>query len=141
MATYAKYEVFVEDLIEGVHDFDGHTFHVALTNTAPNLATNELLAQATELTTTGGYTAGGNPTTITTSRAGGTAKVVGTDPTVWTGSGAGFTFSHAILFNQSTAIKADPLIANWPYGSSQLVGVGETLTVDFDATNGIFTIT
>ena len=32
MATYNKFNVFTEDLIEGVHDFDAHTFKVMLTN-------------------------------------------------------------------------------------------------------------
>lgn len=143
MATYAKYEVFVEDLIEKVHNFTNATdvFKVALTNTAPNLATNQVRGDITELSTSGGYTSGGNTTTMTTSRSGGTAKVTGTDPTVWTGSGAGFTFAHAVLYNDTPASPLDPLISTWPYGSSQLVALGETLTVDFDGTNGIFTIT
>lgn len=144
MATYVKYEVFVENLIEKVHDFTnttGDVFKIALTNTTPNAATHAVRADITELTTTGGYTSGGNTTTMTTSRTGGTAKATGTDPTAWTGSGAGFTFSHAVLYDDTPAAPADPLIAYWAYGSSQLVAVGETLTVDLDATNGVFTIT
>jgi hypothetical protein len=141
MASYVKYEVFVEDLIEGVHDFDGHVFKIALTNTAPNVATHAVRADITELSTSGGYTSGGNTTTISTSRSGGTAKVTGTDPTAWTGSGGGFTFRYAVLYNDTPSSPADPLISYWDYGSSQLVAAGETLTVDLDATNGIFTIT
>jgi hypothetical protein len=144
MASYVKYNVFVRDLVDGVHDFSntgGDTFRCALTNTTP-VATHATLSQVTELGTSGGYTVNGiviSPTTVTLTTD--TAKVTHTTDPVWTGSGAGFTFSHAILFNDSTAEgPVDPLIASWAYGSSQLVGLGETLTVDFDSTNGLFTI-
>jgi hypothetical protein len=143
MATYVKYEVFVEDLIKKVHNFTGGTdvFKVSLTNTTPVPATHAVRGDIAELATAGGYTAGGNTTTMAVSRSGGTAKATGTDPTSWTGTGSGFTFSHAVLYNDTPVAPVDPLIANWAYGSSQLVGLGETLTVDFDGTNGIFTVT
>ena len=98
-------------------------------------------ADITELATSGGYTAGGNTTTITTSRASGVAKATGTDPTVWTGSGGGFTFRYAVMYNDTPTSPADPLIGYWDYASSQLVAAGETLTVDLSASEGIFTIT
>lgn len=141
MAVYVKYEAFVEDLIEGVHDWDAHTFKIMLSNTAPNVATHGVRADVTELATSGGYTSGGNSTAITTSRAGGTAKATGVDPTTWTGSGAGFTFRYAILYNDTPATPAKPLVDYWDYGSSQLIAAGETLVVDLDAAAGIFTIT
>ena len=146
MVAYVKYDCFVLRLVNGIHDFDGHVFKVALSNTAPNLATHTVLANVTELATAGGYTAGGGTTTITTSSSGtnpAIAKVTGTDPAVWTGSGGGFTFRYAILYNDTpTTPEADPLISHWDYGSSQLVAAGETLTVDFDTAGvGIFTVT
>lgn len=138
MATYNKYEVFSEDLIEGVHDFDAHTFKVALTNSAPNVATHTGLADITDLTTGGGYTAGGAATTITTSRSGGTAKAAGTDVT-WTASGGSIgPFRYAVLYNDSS--PSDSLIAYWDYGTSLTVTSGNSFTVDFDASAGIFTI-
>lgn len=137
MATYVKFQNFVEDLIEGVHDFDAHTFKVALTNTAPN-ATDTTLSQITQVSNGNGYTTGGTATTITTSEASGTGKVVGTD-VVFTGSGAGFgPFRYAVFYNDTPTSPADPLISYWDYGSSISVAASETFTVDFDATNGIF---
>lgn len=58
MATVTKIQDFSEQLIRGVHDFDAHTFKVALTNTAP-LATNTVLADITQIAGTNGYTTGG----------------------------------------------------------------------------------
>ena len=141
MVAYVKYQQFVKDLIDGVHDMDGHVFKIALSNTAPNVATHVVRGDITELTTTGGYTVGGNTTTVTTSTATGTAKATGTDPTAWTGAGAGFTFRYAILYNDTPSGPVDPLISYWDYASSQLVALGETLTVDLDGSAGIYTLT
>jgi hypothetical protein len=143
MATFNKYNQFVQDLASGVHQLQTGTTHVlkvALSNTAPS-ATHSLLSQVTELTTTGGYTAGGiSVGTITGAQTSGTFKLTGgTDP-VWTGSGAGFTARYAILYNDTPTSPADPLIGWWDYGSSVAIGVGETLTVDLDQTNGILTL-
>lgn len=144
MATFNKYNTFVKDIASGVHQLQTGTSHVlkvALSNTAPNAATHTVLANVTELTTAGGYTAGGiSVGTITGAETTGTFKLTGgTDP-VWTGSGSGFTFRYAILYNDTPTSPADPLIGWWDYGSSVLIGVGETLTVDLDQTNGILTL-
>jgi hypothetical protein len=140
MATYNKFNVFVEDQFEGVHDWDLHTFKVMLTNTAP-VATNSVRADLTEISAGNGYTAGGTATTITTSRSTGTFKAVGTD-VVFTASGGTIgPFRYAVLYNDTPTSPADPLIAWWDYGSSITLQIGETFTVDFDATNGIFQAT
>lgn len=139
MATYNKFNVFTEDLIEGVHDFDAHTFKILLTNTAP-VATNGVKADLTEIAAGNGYTAGGTATTITTSRATGTSKATGSD-VVFTATGAVGPFRYAVFYNDTPTSPADPLISWWDYGSSVTLGNGETFTVDFDATNGVFQLT
>lgn len=143
MAVFNKYDAFKRDAYSGVHQLQTGTTHVlkvALTNTAPSASTHNVLADITELTTNGGYTAGGiSVGTITGAVSGGVFKVTGgTDP-VWTGSGSGFTFRYAVLYNDTPTSPADPLIGWWDYGSSRLVGAGETITVDLDQANGMFT--
>lgn len=141
MAAYNKFEVFVEDLIEGVHDFDAHTFKIYLSNAAPSASLDAVKANMAEIAGGNGYTAGGNQTTITTSRSGGTAKVTGTDPTTWTAAGGSIgPFQYAVLYNDTPSSPADPLIAWWDYGSAVTLAAGETFTVDLDGTNGIFTL-
>lgn len=137
MATYNKFNQFTKDLVDGVHDFDAHIFKVMLTNSAP-VATNTVKANLTEISAGSGYSAGGSATTITTSTATGTAKVTGTD-VVFTSSGTIGPFRYAVLYNDTAA--SDPLIAWWDYGSSISLLNTETLTVDFDAANGILTVT
>jgi hypothetical protein len=135
MATYSKYQDFVEQLCNGVHNFGSHTFKVALSNGTPSAA-HATLSQITELSTANGYTAGGLATTIGVSETGGTVTVTATDPTAWTASGAGITFRYAALYNDTSA--SDNLVAYWDNGSSTTVTSGNTLQVDFGA--NLFTL-
>lgn len=137
MAAYNKFQQFIEDQFEGVHDWDAHTFKVMLTNVAPS-ASNAVKADLTEIAAGNGYTAGGTATTITTSETSGTFKAVGTD-VVFTASGGSIgPFRYAVLYNDTPTSPADPLVGYWDYGSSITLAALETFTVDFDATNGIF---
>jgi hypothetical protein len=140
MASYNKFQVFTKDLIEGKHNFASNTFKVMLTNTAP-VNTNSVKADLTEISAGNGYTAGGTATTITSSTSSGTAKVTGTD-VVFTASGGTIgPFRYAAFYNDTQTSPAKPLVSWWDYGSSITLNDTETLTVDFDATNGIFTVT
>lgn len=136
MASYNKYQPFQEKLAEGIN-CGSDTWRVILSNTAPDV-TDSVQADASELSTSGGYTANGNTCAVSSStQTGGVYKLVLADPAAWTGSGGGFTARYAILWNQTI----DALAGWWDYGSSQAVAAGETFTVDLDASNGVFTIT
>lgn len=136
-ASFVKYNSGVEALVEGINA-GSDTWKIALTNTAPNVATHTVLADITELATSGGYTAGGNTCAVTTSsQTSGTYKLVLASPATWTGTGAGFTARYAVLYD-ATATNA--LVGYWDYGSSQAVAAGETFTVTLDGTNGVFTV-
>lgn len=143
MAAYQKYEVFVEDLVRGVHAFDTQVFKVLLSNTAPNLATNNIRADANEIAAGNGYSSGGATTTMTVSRSGGTAKVTASDVSFTAAGGAIATFRYVIVYNDTATSPAgaDPLICMFDFGSAVNITSGNTFTVDFDATNGLFTIT
>jgi len=137
MATYNKFNQYVLDLTNGVHDWDTHAFKLMLTNTAP-VATNSVLADLTEITAENGYTAGGAATTITTSISSGTAKAVGTDVT-WTASGGTIgPFRYVVLYNDTPTSPANPLVSWWDYGSSITLAAGDTFTADINATNGFW---
>jgi hypothetical protein len=139
MASYNKFNVFTSDLVSGAHNFSSNTFKVMLTNTAP-VSTNTVKSNLTEISAGNGYTAGGNTTAMTTSTSGGTAKVTAAD-TIFTASGGAIgPFRYAVLYNDTQTSPAKPLVAWWDYGSSISLNDTETLTVDFDNTNGIFTI-
>lgn len=135
MATYVKYSDFAEQLCRAKHDFNSHTFKVALSNGTPSQSHTQL-SDISELSTAGGYTAGGANTTIGISETSGTVTITATDPAAWTASGSGITFRYAALYNDTST--GDLLVAYWDNGSSTTVTVGNTLTVDFGAT--LFTL-
>lgn len=144
MATYNKFNQFTQDLTEGVHNFKsgGQTFKVMLTNTAP-VATNAVYADVSgaELTTTGGYTAGGAASAMSDSTASGVEKALATNVT-WTGSGGGMgPFRYVIIYNTTPTTPLKPLVCWFDYGSSISLNSGDTFTVSFDGTNGLFTVT
>lgn len=140
MATYNKFQSFVENLAESVHNLGGDTLKVMLTNTAPT-ATNTVLLNLTEIAAGNGYSAGGTQATISTSaQTSGTYKLVLAD-VVFTASGGTIgPFQYAVLYNDTPTSPADPLIGYWDYGSAITLADGETFTVDFDATNGVLTL-
>ena len=137
MAAFNKFNIFTYDALAKKHDFTADTFKVALTNTAPTSA-NAVLADITQISAGNGYTSGGTATSMSLSTSSGTAKATGTD-VVFTASGGSIgPARYAVLYN-STPV-AGPLVGWWDYGSSITLATSETLTVDFDASNGILTI-
>lgn len=140
MAAFNKFNSFVENLAEKVHDLGADTLKIMLTNSAP-VASNTVLANLTEISAGNGYSAGGTAVTVTaSSQTSGTYKLVGND-VVFTASGGSIgPLRYAVLYNDTPASPADPLIGWWDYGSSITLAAGETLTVDFDGTNGILTV-
>ncbi len=140
MATFNKFQQFVEYLAEGVFDLGEDTLKVCLTDTAPT-ATNTVFADLTEISAGNGYTAGGNTiTTSTSAQTSGTYKLVLAD-SVFTASGGTIgPFRYATLYSDTPSSPADPLIGYWDYGSSITLQDTETFTVDFDGTNGVLTL-
>lgn len=136
-ASYVKIPAANEDLVEGVNAGTDQ-WAIALTNTVP--ASKTFVSGTTDLTTSGGYTAGGaNVSTTSSGMNGSDFVLVLADPAVWTATGGGFTFRYALLVNKTVNI----IPGYWDYGSSQVVAAGETVTVDLDqtATAGVFKVT
>lgn len=140
MATYNKFQQFLADTFHKVHNLNtsADTLKVLLTNTAP-VATNAVKADLTEISAGNGYAAGGTAATVSSSaQSSGTFKEVLAD-VVFTASGGSIgPFRYAVLYNDTPTSPADPLISWWDYGSSITLNDGESFTVDFDATNGVF---
>lgn len=135
MATYVKFNDFVEQLGKGVHQLHaaGHTLKVALTNTAPNASTNTVFADITEISAGNGYTAGGEDIANDYTESSGTGTLTATD-VVFTASGGSIgPFRYAVIYNDTPTSPADPLICYYDYGSSITLADTETFTVDFGA--------
>lgn len=136
MATYTKFNAFVEHLAEKVHNLGADTLTVALCDTAP-VATNSVLADLTQISYTN--CSARAITTSTSAQTSGTYKLVLADLTL-TASGTVGPFRYVVVYNDTPTSPADPLIGFYDYGSSITLANGETLLIDFDGSNGLLTL-
>lgn len=135
MATFNKFNQFVADTQNKVHDMSTDTLKFMLTNVAPTAA-NSVKADLTEIAAGNGYVAGGSAVTITSStQTGGTYSLVPSADVVFTASGGSIgPFRYVVLYNDTPTSPADPLISYYDRGSSLTLLDGETFTVDVQAT-------
>jgi hypothetical protein len=101
-----------------------------------------VLADITQISSGGGYTngAGGGVTLdgVTLTETTGTVKVTITDE-VFTASGATVgPFRYIVIYNDSATSPADALVCWFDYGTSISLASGESFTLDFDGSNGLF---
>jgi hypothetical protein len=144
-STFTFFHDFSEQLGKGVHDFSAHTFKVALTNTAPTASTDDTLSDITQISSGGGYTAGAGGgyalDGVTWAQASNVGKLTVTDEVITaTGASVG-PFRYAVIYNDSATSPADALIGYLDYGSALTLADTESLTLDFDATTGLMTVT
>lgn len=130
MATYNKFDDFVEQLVRGLHDWDAHVFKVYLSNAIPSASLDAVKADLAEITAQNGYPAGGTATTISISETGGTVTVQGTQ-VVFTASGGSFgPFQYVALYNDTAA--SENLVSWWDRGSALTLNDTDTFTIRFN---------
>jgi hypothetical protein len=134
LASYNKFNSFVEAVAEKKHDLGSDTITVALSNTAPE-ATDALLTDISEITYTN--LSARDITTTSSSQTAGTYKLVLTDK-VLTASGEVGPFRYVVLYNDDAT--NDELIGWYDYGSSITLNNGDTFTLDFDGDDGVIQI-
>jgi hypothetical protein len=141
MATFNKYNLFIDEMSKAGHNLQTCTYKLALTNTAPTQASDSVwnTTVAPAPAAANGYTAGGNTVSKTSSvTTAGVFKLILID-SVFTATAGGIgPFRYAILYNASAT---DKVIGYYDYGSSITLNDTEPYTVDFDATNGVLTLT
>lgn len=134
MATLNKTNAFMADLANGVHNLATATVTVALSNTAP-VATNSVLADLVQISYTG--LSSRALTTTSSTQTGGTYSFVASDLVLSATATVG-PFRYAALFNDSATNKN---LMGWiDLGSAITLNNGESLTLDFDNVNGIFSL-
>jgi type IV pilus biogenesis protein CpaD/CtpE len=139
MATFNKFQSFVEALAEKIHKLDTDVLKVALSNAVP-LATNTVLANITQIANGNGYTTGGaQATQVDSLQTAGTYKLRLNDVTFTATPGNIGPFQYVVLYNDTAT--NDELIGWYDYGTALTITAGNSFTVDFDGTNGVLTIT
>jgi hypothetical protein len=143
-STLITFNDLAEQIGKGVHNWATATLKVALTNVAPNDATNTVLADITQIAATGGYTAGAGGgyavASITFSEAAGVATLLFTDLVITAAGGSVGPFRYPVLYNDSATSPADALIGYLDYGSALTLADTESLTIDLGA-SGILQVT
>jgi hypothetical protein len=163
MATYTKFDCFVEDLCNKLHDVFGtagstaDTLMLLLTNTAPvagdlvvdtttTPCTVKATSNAVEVAAGNGYTKTGLAVTNVATRTTTTVTMIGTK-VVWTCTPAAMpTFRYVVMYNITAGTTSTrPVIAWWDYGVGGVtLNPGETFSAKFsdsDTTGTIFTLT
>lgn len=138
MATFNKFNSFVEALAEKVHNLGSDTLTVALTNTLP-VNTNTQLSNITQIAYTNiqnGTTTGRNLTGVTSAQTSGSYKLDAND-LVLTATGTVPQFRYVVLYNDTAT--NDELIGWYDYGATVDLLNGETFTITWDAA-GILTL-
>jgi hypothetical protein len=134
MATFNKFNSFVEALSEKVHNLGSDTLTVALTASAnAPVAGNSQLSNLTQISYTN--LSSRVLTTSSSSQTSGTYKLVIADLTLTASGGAVAPFRYVVIYNDTAT--NDELIGWFDYGSDLTLANGESLTLDFDATNGL----
>jgi hypothetical protein len=139
MATFNKFNSFVEALAEKVHNLGSDQLKAALSNTLP-VATNTVLSNIAQIAAGNGYVSGGiSLATAGSAQTGGVYKLTINDATLTASGGAIGPFQYVVLYNDTAA--NDELIGWYDYGVSLTLTSGNSFTIDFDGTNGVLTIT
>lgn len=133
MATFTKYQDAVEQMWTAIHNLTaaGHVVKAVIHTDAPTVATDDELADLTQITGTG-YTAGGEDTQNAMTEASGTATWTATD-VVWTAGAADWTSTARYVSQHNDTSTGDKLLNSWDYGATFALGNGETFTLDFGA--------
>ncbi len=140
MATFNKFNAFVEHLAEKVHNLGADTLKLMATNSAP-VAGNSVFADLTEISAGNGYSAGGPTVTISASaQTSGVYKLTLADVAITASGGSIGPMRYFVLYNDTPTSPADPLIGWWDYGSAITLADGEIVTIDFSAANGVLQI-
>lgn len=141
MATFNKYNCFVEDLAEKVHNLGSDSLYIALASGVGATGTSTtVLSGVGQIAQGNGYITSGLPVTVSSSaQTGGFYRLVLNSPAAWTGGPSPMTgFRYAVLYNDTAA--NDPVIGYYDYGSTVTLNSGETFTITLDGTNGVLTI-
>jgi hypothetical protein len=135
MATFNKFNAFVADVANKVHNLGSDSLKVMLTNTAPT-ASNAIKTDISEISAGNGYSAGGGAATLVSSTQSGGTYTLKLNNVTYTASGGSIgPFRYCVLYNSTPA--NGNLIGYYDYGTNLTVTAGNSFQVQFDAVSGV----
>lgn len=137
MAAGVRFQQFNENFAKGVHDFSSDstcTLTVALMNSAPDPATDAVLADISQIdyTNLSARVLSG----VTAEHSSGLVVVTANTLVLTASGGAVAPFRYVVVYDDDPS--GDPLIAYWDHGSSITLLNGETFVLNF--ANGLIRI-
>ncbi len=134
MASFNKYQHFVASISNKKYNFASDTLKIALTVASP-VNTNVAIGDITQIS----YTNLSSQTITTTSsvQTSGTYNLILVN---WTGTASGAVASFRYVTIQNSTATSFELVGWYDYGSSVTLANGDTFTVSFDQTNGLFSL-
>lgn len=137
MATYNKFQAWVENMQESAN-VGSDQFVVALTAAAnAPVATNSVLADLTQISYTN--CSSRNLTTTTSAQTTGTFTLDFSDLTLTASGGTVGPFRYVVIYDDTPTSPADPLVCWFDYGSEITLQSGETIDLTFNA-SGLYTV-
>jgi hypothetical protein len=135
MVAYNKFNNFVQDIAQGVHNFSTDALTYALTNTLP-VATNSVIANIAQIAYTN--MSSRVPTITSCVQTSGVLKLIIGNLTIAQNTTISAAFQYVVFYNATPA--AGPLICWFDYGTSVTLYPGDTFPIQADQTNGVFRI-
>lgn len=141
MAAIVVFDEIIANLGAAKIAFGSDTHKLTICTDAPSEAGDTTIADATQISATGGYAAATLAGVTYAETAGGSGIWMfdATDRT-FTASGANFDAGRYLrLYDDTPTSPADPLICDWDYGTNFTLTDGNTFTAVFNA-SGILRI-
>ena len=140
MGAFTFFAEFPRRLGDGTIDLDSDTLKWMLTNTAPDVEANTVLANITAIAAGNGYAAGGVELTGKTWAESGAGWLFGGASASVTAAGGSIgPFRYAVLYDDTPISPADPLIGYVDYGESITLTDGQEFQFEVTA-SGIFAL-
>ncbi len=138
MASFNKHNAWAENMVEPANcGSDQFVIYLCAAASAP-VAGNSILGDLTVISYTNLSTR--NITTSSSSQTSGTYRLICTD---WVGTASGgavATFRYVGIFDDTPTSPVDPLVGWYDYGTNLTLADTETITADFDGTNGVLSL-
>lgn len=137
MASYNKFNCFVQNLHEGEHNFTIDTIKIALTATQPS-PLDLTISDIEEVTSNGGYPSGGISALVTYSQQVNGTYTLKLQDTTFTSTGYVDPFRYIVIYNFSSTEKS--LICWYDHGAQVALEPGESYFFNFDQVLGLFSM-